>query len=126
MILEEIVSHKRLEVERRKSELPISEMRAHLADAPPPRGFKARLSTLNTQPSTPNIIAEIKKGSPSRGIIRFDFDPEAIAKSYERNGAAAPLRSKLAAIAAGSKSNRMMPRDGDPFLISAMIRGVES
>jgi len=89
VILEEIVSYKMAEVEHRKSELPISEMREQLADAPPPRGFRARLSTLNSQLSTPNIIAEIKKGSPSRGIIRFDFDPAAIAKSYEQNGAAA-------------------------------------
>ena len=89
MILDEIVAYKRKEVERRKLELPMGELRAQLADAPPPRGFRKRLSTLNSQLSTPRIIAEIKKGSPSRGIIRFDFDPAAIAASYERNGAAA-------------------------------------
>ena len=89
MILDEIVAYKRTEVERRKLELPILELRARLADAPPLRGLKKRLSTLNSQLSIPRVIAEIKKGSPSRGIIRFDFDPARIAGSYEHNGAAA-------------------------------------
>jgi len=95
MILDEIVAHKRIEVECRREESPASELRDRLRDAPPPRGFRARLARRGSPDpaagdlSSPAIIAEIKKGSPSRGVIRFDFDPAAIARAYEDNGAAA-------------------------------------
>ena len=103
MILDEIIAYKRTEVKSRKLELPMGEVRAQLADAPPVREFRNRIDDVggvrrpahskcgvrNAKCGIPAIIAEIKKGSPSRGIIRFDFDPAAIAASYERNGAAA-------------------------------------
>lgn len=59
------------------------ELAEQCADLPPTRGFKARLPPLPL-----SLIAEVKKASPSKGIIRADFDPVAIAQAYERGGAA--------------------------------------
>jgi len=85
MILDKIIAHKKLEVDAQKQNTPLDEIKRNLAVVEPVRGFKAAIST----PGKVNLIAEIKKASPSRGIIRNDFDPEAIARIYENNGAAA-------------------------------------
>ena len=85
MILDKIIAHKKLEVEAQKQHTPLDEIKRDLADIEPVRGFKEAISA----PGKVNLIAEIKKASPSRGIIRNDFDPEAIARIYEENGAAA-------------------------------------
>ncbi len=85
MILDKIISHKKLEVDAQKLHAPLDEIKQKLADVGPVRGFKAAISA----PGKVNLIAEIKKASPSRGIIRDDFDPETIARIYENNGAAA-------------------------------------
>ncbi|MDZ8032268.1 indole-3-glycerol phosphate synthase TrpC [Nostoc sp. DedSLP04] len=84
-ILEEIVSHKRQEVAQMQQELPLTSLRQQLNTAPTVRNF---LTALQDNPNQPSLIAEVKKASPSRGVIRADFDPVAVAQAYERGGAA--------------------------------------
>ncbi len=85
-ILDEILDHKRRDLERAKAERSIAEQAA-LAEAmdDPVRGFRAALLSA----PRPRVIAEIKRRSPSRGEIRSDFDPVACAKAYADAGAAA-------------------------------------
>lgn len=83
-ILEKIVWHKEQEIERQRQKLPLLELRKQVDKAPPPRDFLAALRNGKTQPA---LIAEVKKASPSKGVIREDFDPIAIAKSYQQGGA---------------------------------------
>lgn len=82
-ILDEIVAAKRSEVERSKAARPEAEVRARLADAPPVRDFFAPLAAEGPI----RLIAEVKKASPSAGVIRGDFDAVAIARTYEQHGA---------------------------------------
>jgi indole-3-glycerol phosphate synthase len=82
-ILDQIVATKRQEIERAKSVVPLAELRKRLADAPPVRDFFAPLAAGGPI----KLIAEIKKASPSKGVIRADFDPVAIARIYEAHGA---------------------------------------
>ena len=82
-ILDQIVATKRLEIERAKAAMPIARLRAQLADAPPVRDFFAPLAAAGDI----KLIAEVKKASPSKGLIRADFDPVAIARIYEGHGA---------------------------------------
>ncbi|MFN6480312.1 indole-3-glycerol phosphate synthase TrpC [Nostoc sp. DedQUE07] len=84
-LLEEIVSHKRQEVAQMQQELPLASLRQQLNTAPTVRNF---LTALQDNPNQPSLIAEVKKASPSRGVIRADFDPVAVAQAYERGGAA--------------------------------------
>lgn len=96
-ILDEIVVHKLREVERREREAPLEEVAGRARRAGPPRGFERALREASGGASCaggggeprPAVIAEVKRASPSRGEIRADFVPEAIAASYERAGAAA-------------------------------------
>jgi indole-3-glycerol phosphate synthase len=83
-ILDQIVSTKRQEIEQAKSHLPLRELRAALRDAPPVRDFFEALR----DGTSIRLIAEIKRASPSQGLIRPDFDPVAIATDYEQAGAA--------------------------------------
>jgi indole-3-glycerol phosphate synthase len=83
-ILEEIVWHKEVEVERMRDHVPLSDLQRQLPTAPPTRDFAAALKSGKTQPA---VIAEVKKASPSKGVIREDFDPVEIARSYESGGA---------------------------------------
>jgi indole-3-glycerol phosphate synthase len=83
-ILDKIVAVKRAEIERAKAAEPADELRAKLADAPPVRDFFAALAA----PGPIKLIAEVKKASPSAGVIRPDFDPVQIAKIYASHGAA--------------------------------------
>jgi indole-3-glycerol phosphate synthase len=85
-ILEEIVWHKEAEVDRMRESLPLMELRKRVQMAPPPRDFLAALRSHKTRPA---LIAEVKKASPSKGTIREDFDPVAIARSYSQGGASA-------------------------------------
>ena len=85
MILDKIIAYKKLEISEQKELIPLDEIKRNLTGVEPVRGFKKAISA----PGKVNLIAEIKKASPSRGVIRSDFDPEAIARIYERNGAAA-------------------------------------
>lgn len=83
-ILDQIVASKRAEIERAKAVLPLAELQARLSDAPPVREFFAPLAAGGPI----KLIAEVKKASPSKGVIREDFDPVAIARTYETHGAA--------------------------------------
>ncbi len=85
MILDRILQTKRDEVKADQLRLPLSELKEQVADSDQVRGFAAKLRQASVAGTA--IIAEVKKGSPSKGIIREDFDPVAIACSYERGGA---------------------------------------
>jgi indole-3-glycerol phosphate synthase len=88
-ILDKIVATKRTEIEQAKAARPVEELRAAIADAPPVRDFFAALaSKTKGSPGPIKLIAEVKKASPSAGVIRADFDPVAIARTYEAHGAA--------------------------------------
>ena len=82
-ILSEILADKRTEVDCARKRIPISELEKRIADMPPPRDF---IGALLSAPS-PALIAEVKKASPSCGVIRDDFDPVQIARIYDQNGA---------------------------------------
>jgi len=85
-ILDEILEYKRGEVERDVAATPRDIMRERAVAAPQePRGFRRALA----QAEAPAVIAEIKRRSPSKGLIREDFDPVELARSYARGGAAA-------------------------------------
>ena len=86
-ILVRILARKREEVAERFARVPVSELEARIASATPVRGFRQALEA-RIADGQPGVIAEIKKASPSRGVLREDFDPEAIARSYARHGAA--------------------------------------
>lgn len=83
-ILDQIVAHKRTEVAEAKELRPADLLEKHLKTAPEPRDFVAALAGANGI----GLIAEVKKASPSAGVIRDDFHPVNIAKTYERHGAA--------------------------------------
>ena len=90
MILDEIVSHKKYEIAALKNTCPLDKLKDDLQRLEPPRDFMSALkSTLKADSKTINIIAEVKKASPSKGIIRDDFNPVEIGKRYEENGAIA-------------------------------------
>jgi indole-3-glycerol phosphate synthase len=82
-ILEEIVENKRGEVAAAKARMPLDELEVQAASAPPVRDFRAALAG----PGPIRLIAEVKKASPSAGIIRADFDPITIARTYQAHGA---------------------------------------
>ena len=86
-ILQRILQRKREEVEQRRGEVPQAELQARARAAAPARGFADAMRAKLAR-GRPAVIAEIKKASPSRGVIRPDFDPAAIARSYQAGGAA--------------------------------------
>ncbi|QOC21835.1 indole-3-glycerol phosphate synthase TrpC [Wenzhouxiangella sp. AB-CW3] len=85
-ILKTILEAKRDEIERRRADRTLEELKAIVGDMPPCRDFAGELKT-RAAATKDAVIAEVKRASPSAGIIRKDFDPEAIAKSYEAGGA---------------------------------------
>lgn len=82
-ILDKIVATKKVEIAAAKDACPQSELEAQLGDAPPVRDFFAALAAEGPI----KLIAEVKRASPSKGLIREDFDPVAIAQTYEKHGA---------------------------------------
>ncbi|XP_038693921.1 indole-3-glycerol phosphate synthase, chloroplastic isoform X3 [Tripterygium wilfordii] len=87
-ILEEIIWHKDKEVSELKERRPLYALKKALDDAPPTRDFIGALKAAHQRTGLPGLIAEVKKASPSRGILRENFDPVEIAKGYEKGGAA--------------------------------------
>ena len=83
-ILEEIVWQKEVEVDQMREKVPLRELQKQALSAPPTRDFVAALRQGKTKPA---LIAEIKKASPSKGVLRSDFDPVAIALSYQQGKA---------------------------------------
>jgi len=86
-ILRKITRRKREEIAAAARALPQEQLVARIAALPPPRGFAAALAD-RVAAGGPAVIAEIKKASPSKGVLREDFRPAVIAASYERGGAA--------------------------------------
>jgi len=86
-VLDTIVARKAEEIAARSGVHSLADLRARIDDAPPVRGFAAAIETRIARGDAA-VIAEIKKASPSKGVIRHDFDPAQIARSYEAGGAA--------------------------------------
>ncbi|XP_022758904.1 indole-3-glycerol phosphate synthase, chloroplastic-like [Durio zibethinus] len=87
-ILEEIVWHKDMEVSEMKGKKPLAALKKVIENAPPTRDFVGALKAAHSRAGLPGLIAEVKKASPSRGILRENFDPVEIARAYEKGGAA--------------------------------------
>jgi indole-3-glycerol phosphate synthase len=85
--LERILEYKRAEIAAAKAATPTARIEARALAAAPQRGFAAALERVSSRDGVA-LIAEIKKASPSKGVIRADFDPPAHAKAYESGGAA--------------------------------------
>ena len=85
-ILTKIIEHKKEELVERKQRVPLEKMQEWAKDAPSPRGFESALRGAQAA-KRPGVIAEIKRASPSKGILREDFNPMQIAASYQMNGA---------------------------------------
>lgn len=90
-VLDRIAAYKRIDVAARKIATPQAAIERRAAEADPPRGFRAALDAAAPlqaiRAGRPALIAEIKKASPSRGLIRPDFDPAALARAYAAGGA---------------------------------------
>lgn len=84
MILDEIMAHKRQELRRRQQTVPVAELKARGSDRPPPLDLAAALRSGGVR-----LIAEVKRASPSKGVLCPDFDPVHLATTYAVNGAAA-------------------------------------
>jgi indole-3-glycerol phosphate synthase len=84
-MLNEIVARKRAEVAQRKKDLPLSALEERIGQQEPPRDFAAAIK----KGAGVRLIAEVKRASPSRGLLRPDFDPVALAQTYAAGGAAA-------------------------------------
>lgn len=85
-ILKKILARKAEEVAERSAQLSVSDLEKKFAEQPAPRGFAKAMSERVVRGESA-VIAEVKKASPSKGVLREDFDPAAIARSYEHGGA---------------------------------------
>ena len=87
-ILDRIAAYKREDVRARKAERSQDEIERLASAASAPRGFRSALEAAHERTGRPALIAEIKKASPSKGLIRADFEPASLARAYEAGGAA--------------------------------------
>jgi len=85
-VLAEICAAKRIDVAARKERTPFASLERRVGAARPTRGFAGQLAAI-AKTKHPALIAEIKKASPSKGLIRADFDPKALAEAYREGGA---------------------------------------
>lgn len=85
MILDTIIEHKRKELQIEQEQIPLDTLKSKIPNLPSTKDFKLAIA----QSDSINLIAEVKKKSPSKGIIREDFEPIGIAKTYAENGASA-------------------------------------
>ena len=85
-ILEQILATKAEEIQQRRAQISLAELKQRILEAPQTKGFVSALQQRASQQQA-GIIAEIKKASPSKGVIRADFNPVAIAQSYASAGA---------------------------------------
>ena len=85
MILDTIIAHKQKELQMEQEQVPLAKLKSKLANLSSTKDFQGAVAQLDNI----NLIAEVKKKSPSKGIIREDFDPVQIAETYTENGAAA-------------------------------------
>jgi len=89
-ILERILRSKRREVVARRARVPLRDLRDRTRDLPPTRDFRRAISRKGKEPvSSIHLIAEMKKASPSKGLLREDFDPRRLAEEYSEAGASA-------------------------------------
>lgn len=86
-ILKKIIARKWQEVAARREQVSLSQLESRASEQEPPRGFTAAMQTCASQ-GRAAVIAEVKKASPSKGVIREDFQPAQIARSYQQGGAA--------------------------------------
>jgi indole-3-glycerol phosphate synthase len=86
-ILTDIEAYKRREIEQARAAVPLAVLERRARDAPRARGFLHRLREMRAKHELA-LIGEIKKASPSKGLIRDDFNPVELARAYERGGAA--------------------------------------
>ena len=87
-ILDRIAAYKREDVRARKAACSQDEIERLASAASAPRGFRSALEAAHERTGRPALIAEIKKASPSKGLIRADFEPASLARAYEAGGAA--------------------------------------
>ena len=85
-MLNEIIARRRADLDEQRRETPPETMQARAADAPPTRGFIKALRAAHSQ-GRPAVIAEMKRASPSKGLLREAYDPVAIAEDYAGHGA---------------------------------------
>jgi indole-3-glycerol phosphate synthase len=85
-ILERILTHKRAELQEAQAQTPLTVLERQLAQAPPVRSFRQAIRRPDGKIA---VIAEVKKASPSKGVLREDFDPLRIARAYAEHGASA-------------------------------------